>query len=79
MPFFGKYNKNKQKYSAHLQVQRSHIYLLKKRKRVCSFTSPGSISIEAAMALTVFYRYGAFYGKFFNYGKHTVFGTNEIK
>lgn len=54
MPFFGKYNKNKQKYSAHLQVQRSHIYLLKKRKRVCSFTSPGSISIEAAMALTVF-------------------------
>lgn len=79
MPFFGKYNKNKQKYSAHLQVQRSHIYLLKKRKRVCSFTLPRKYQYRSGNGINGFYRYGAFYGKFFNYGKHTVFGTNEIK
>lgn len=44
MPFFGKYNKNKQKYSAHLQVQRSHIYLLKNEKG-CVHLPPPEVSV----------------------------------
>lgn len=57
MPFFKDINmiKNSQKSCAHLQVQ-GQIYEKrpKKRKRACSFTSTGSITIEAAIALTMF-------------------------
>lgn len=57
MPFFKYINKIKisQKSCAHLQVQ-GQIYKKrpKKRKRACSFASKGSITIEAAIALTVF-------------------------
>ena len=39
---------------------------------------PRKYQYRSGNGINGFYRYGAFYGKFFNYGKHTVFGTNEI-